>query len=394
MSSAQIRNRNREQNPIENPNDHVCFGADLGCFYIHYPFKHVGLLPEHPQYINTRFFVMDPRKIYKTHHHHSTNKADESSTTESTEESHGPPQGLKAFEIDYNATSPEESWTFVNKESHVAFIIHGFNGKSTMKELVDLGLAMVEHTNAVVVMVDWDRGARYPWYEQAVVNMQVVARSLALLIERMRGFRKLNTDYVHLIGFSLGAHVAGLAGRFAQERFHYQYGRITALDPAWPLMEGYDTHVSAKDARFVDAIHTSAGDRILLGQMGMQHPVGHVDFYPNGGRVPQPHCHLQPLLHPIDCSHNSAIVYFQASLFPNCNFDSLPCGSWAEYRYHRCVPSRFKTKTTAHDPATNVPSRMGYHCEEYKGRGSQYLITSANYPHCYPYANDERGRRQ
>lgn len=62
-----------------------------------------------------------------------------------------------------------------------------------------------------------------------------------------------------------------------------------ALDAAGPLFD--DVSVSAKDAAFVDAIHTSGGEKIINGQLGIEKPVGHVDFYPNGGKK-QPGCGL------------------------------------------------------------------------------------------------------
>jgi len=43
-----------------------------------------------------------------------------------------------------------------------------------------------------------------------------------------------------------------------------------------------------KDALFVDAIHTD-GQRIWQLGWGMMDPVGHADFYPNGGDD-QPGC--------------------------------------------------------------------------------------------------------
>ena len=56
------------------------------------------------------------------------------------------------------------------------------------------------------------------------------------------------------------------------------------LDPAGP-----DFHISASadrldpsDALFVDVIHTDGAPRIQSG-FGHFDPLGHVDFYPNGG---------------------------------------------------------------------------------------------------------------
>lgn len=60
---------------------------------------------------------------------------------------------------------------------------------------------------------------------------------------------------------------------------------ITGLDPAGP---GYSNipesdRLDAGDAKLVDVIHTFA--KVL----SLAQPQGHVDFYPNGGRL-QPGC--------------------------------------------------------------------------------------------------------
>jgi len=60
----------------------------------------------------------------------------------------------------------------------------------------------------------------------------------------------------------------------------------SGLDPAGPLFEGYDTSVrlDKSDANYVDVIHSN-GEAIYVGGFGIAEPIGHVDFYPNGGRA-------------------------------------------------------------------------------------------------------------
>lgn len=62
------------------------------------------------------------------------------------------------------------------------------------------------------------------------------------------------------------------------------------LDPAEPHFSKTDALVrlDPTDAIFVDNIHTDANS-FVMGGLGMKDPVGHVDFYPNGGRD-QPGC--------------------------------------------------------------------------------------------------------
>ena len=61
---------------------------------------------------------------------------------------------------------------------------------------------------------------------------------------------------------------------------------IIGLDPAGPLFEGYDGKVrlDKSDANYVDIIHSN-GESLIVGGFGTWEAIGHVDFYPNGGRA-------------------------------------------------------------------------------------------------------------
>lgn len=63
-----------------------------------------------------------------------------------------------------------------------------------------------------IVIVDWSPMCAFPWYRHAVLNTRVAARYLAAFIEYLvsRGFR---LSKIHLIGFSLGAEIAGFTGK-------------------------------------------------------------------------------------------------------------------------------------------------------------------------------------
>lgn len=63
------------------------------------------------------------------------------------------------------------------------------------------------------------------------------------------------------------------------------------LDPAFPLymFGGKSSRLGMTDADFVDVIHTDSH------AAGYPWPLGHVDFYPNGGGPYQPGCDVQDL---------------------------------------------------------------------------------------------------
>lgn len=118
-----------------------------------------------------------------------------------------------------------------------------------------------------------------PW--KASTNTQVVGRQVAFFVNELKKHHGVDLKNVYLIGFSLGAQVAGFAGKFSQSevilchfytneeiiislafflQYHWKFSRITGLDAAAPMFENHQgSHLIKTDADFVDGIHTSAG---------------------------------------------------------------------------------------------------------------------------------------
>lgn len=53
---------------------------------------------------------------------------------------------------------------------------------------------------------------------------------------------------------------------------------------------GPEGHLTSTDAEFVDVIHTDGG------VLGFPFPLGHADFYPNGGTSRQPGCDVETIV--------------------------------------------------------------------------------------------------
>ena len=60
--------------------------------------------------------------------------------------------------------------------------------------------------------MDWSKGNGFP-YEKATANTQVVGTEIALFIKYLMNEYGLSASDFHIIGHSLGAHVAGYAGQ-------------------------------------------------------------------------------------------------------------------------------------------------------------------------------------
>lgn len=85
---------------------------------------------------------------------------------------------------------------------------------------------------------------------------------------------------------------------------------MEGLDPASPLFETISGIVDPEyrldptDAQFVDVIHTSGPT------FGFLAPLGHADFYPNDGKIPQPGCSFVPTI-----SKTISIMYKKYSCY-------------------------------------------------------------------------------
>lgn len=133
-----------------------------------------------------------------------------------------------------------------------------------------------------IISVDYGPLALEPCYLQAVRNLPTVARCTAKLIDTIVERLQFKLRQFHIIGFSLGAQVAGQVSNYVKSG---RLTRITGLDPAKPLfiLAPDDHRLSKADAMFVDVIHTDVLQR------GILQPIGHADFYVNGG-IEQPGC--------------------------------------------------------------------------------------------------------
>lgn len=63
-----------------------------------------------------------------------------------------------------------------------------------------------------VILLDWARGAAAERYMKGVANAELISKMLALLIKIMVTEGASPKDF-HLIGSSLGAHLAGFTGQ-------------------------------------------------------------------------------------------------------------------------------------------------------------------------------------
>jgi len=100
--------------------------------------------------------------------------------------------------------------------------------------------ALLNRENCNVILVDWSKGAKGLDYGQASGNARLVGAQTAELIKFLisnasgsSGSNKLGKKF-YIVGFSLGAHVAGYAGSYLRTKYGIALGRITGkLTGVW-----------------------------------------------------------------------------------------------------------------------------------------------------------------
>ncbi|XP_017070912.1 lipase member H-A isoform X1 [Drosophila eugracilis] len=225
----------------------------------------------------------------------------------------------------------------------VKLIVHGYLGSRTHGSIMPLRNAYTAQGYDNVLVADWGPVANLD-YPTSRLAVKKVARVLSKLLEDFLQRHGVSLDGVHVIGHSLGAHIAGLIGRY----FNGTLGRVTGLDPALPLFSSRsDDSLHSNAAQFVDVIHT---DYPLFGDI---RPRGTVDFYPNFGLAPQPGCEnvdvvaASKLLHEAySCSHNRAVMFYAESIGMPKNFPAISCSLVAIKSRHAedCLREKSESK--------------------------------------------------
>lgn len=187
-----------------------------------------------------------------------------------------------------------------------------------------------------VCVVDWERLAKYDYGTVARRNIYLVAEHVTDFMEKLHSIG-VSYDNVTIVGHSLGAHVAGSVGH----NVNGTLDQIIALDPAGPLfthplLRDNETRLDLGDAKFVQVIYTSRH------QLGIGIPIGHQNFYPNGGTSPQPSCVKwytklsQDNILTLRCSHKFAYRLLISSFNPQHRFVGRKCSNEQFYNDVLC----------------------------------------------------------
>ncbi|CRK86438.1 CLUMA_CG000024, isoform A [Clunio marinus] len=156
------------------------------------------------------------------------------------------------------------------------FICHGWQSNANTEVNPITTAAYLAADDVNVIVVDWSVGAGSINYITSRNNVGPTGAHIAVFIDNLSRAGLIDFRTVQCAGQSLGAHVCGFTGKNTQTG---RLNSIFGLDPAGPLFSVNDpaNRLDAGDADYVESIHT---DTVAL---GIGDPIGHVDFYPNGG---------------------------------------------------------------------------------------------------------------
>lgn len=177
--------------------------------------------------------------------------------------------------------------------------------------------AVLEKNDCNVFSMDWSSYS---------TSLFLVARAAVPSLGDLLGryVQKLGTSKdLKLYGHSMGAHICGIAG----EKLGGDVPLIVGMDPALPLfsLDEPSERLDPSDARFVQVIHTCAGF------LGFEDPIGHADYYPNGGAA-QNGCGVDIIG---TCAHSRSYQYFGESIRTG-NFLARRCDSYEDYEGRVC----------------------------------------------------------
>ncbi|XP_030383692.1 pancreatic triacylglycerol lipase-like [Scaptodrosophila lebanonensis] len=242
-------------------------------------------------------------------------------------------------------------------------LIHGYTGYRDFAPSSTIRPALLDHEDVYVISIDYGPLVRDPCYVQAVQNVPLVSKCLAQFIDNLLDRGIIQSDQLHIIGFSLGGQVAGQTANYVKRKLQ----RITGLDPAKPLfiLGSNKRRLDPSDADFVDVIHTD-----VLGR-GMLRTMGHADFYPNFGPA-QPGCLEENPNDPGSCNHDRAPRFYAESIYSKKGFWGRKCANWFVHVLGLC-------------PGDAAEALMGYHVP-LDVRGAYFLKTGSKSPYALGHA--------
>lgn len=191
--------------------------------------------------------------------------------------------------------NPSNVFEQADKLKPMVILINGWRDTIDEDVITALSRAYKLHTNAHFIVADWSAYSSNPWLIPSVIATVGTGNAIGEFIDdASKAFdkaedKKMFFKNLHILGLTMGAHVAGSVANYLKKKNSGQIGRITAFDAdgpvfTFPIPLPCNFRLCKKHAEFVQLIHT---DVLILGAVA---PIGHADFFVNFGGPIQPGC--------------------------------------------------------------------------------------------------------
>ncbi|KAJ8969509.1 hypothetical protein NQ317_017999, partial [Molorchus minor] len=264
-------------------------------------------------------------------------------------------KGIPSTPVDVKYDNIEPLRKYFRAAKDTVFIIHGWKNSYQSDVNVLIKRAILAHYDVNLIVVDWSVIASRN-YVSAKWAVTEVGKFVSDFIKALESKFGMQISKVRMAGHSLGAHVSGNAGAALQG----QVDHIVGMDPALPLFSLSDktNRLDPSDAKFVQVMHTCGG------WLGFQAPIGHSDYYPNGG-TSQTGCGLDVTGTCVRILGHT--IYYAESIAPiSKNFVAKQCTTYRDYQAGQCD--------------NNPRSLMGSYDIDKKVSGLYYLNTNKESP--------------
>ncbi|XP_037958821.1 phospholipase A1-like [Teleopsis dalmanni] len=208
--------------------------------------------------------------------------------------------------------------------------IHGWNGQATTCSNAAIKDSYLAKGDFNVVLVDWSEYALNINYVRVINEIYEISQKIMKFTKFLHDTSNVKYSDMYLIGHSLGAHVAGVAGKLLKP---HKYGVIYALDTSGPIHKKLNTawRLTPSDAIYVESIQT---DLMVMGFPSAS--LAHASFYPNWG-LRQTHCPNATAMEPqFTCDHFGSLYYFAESVQNNRAFGAIRCNNFQSIMEHKC----------------------------------------------------------
>ncbi|KAG6451669.1 hypothetical protein O3G_MSEX007280 [Manduca sexta] len=179
-----------------------------------------------------------------------------------------------------------------------------------------------------IIIVDNQRFATVH-YHLASRLMRPVGKHVAEVLVQLTQ-AGLDPSKLELLGFSLGGQTVSYVAKNYQQMTGKNVSNIVALEPSGPCFRtlGKEDRLDASNADFVQVLHTN------IDGYGMATPMGHVDFYINGGEYQPSDLNLYPCT--TTCSHFRVLALWVVALRHPGKFLGIKCKSIQQARDGKC----------------------------------------------------------